>query len=266
MQVDQALALFDQYARLQPTAVEGLKIERLDKLVCLTGIYHFISHWQIDGHEAKDAVAAVVARYGGGKADLIWRIYQHDQPGHLGQILAAAGFVASPSGTLMMSEATSTVVLPNILGLCIEQVCTMQQLDDFFACSDLAFGPADHSRHKAAYCKDLNNPDHLLYVAYLNQRPVASARIVLGALFGQLFGGGVAPSFRGLGIYRALLAQRIAAAQARSIRYLSTEAADSSRPILEKLGFMPCGRETTWILPRKSALSPQARQPTSVSV
>jgi hypothetical protein len=40
-------------------------------------------------------------------------------------------------------------------------------------------------------------------------------------------------------------------ARQRGLKYLSTEAQETSRPILEKLGFIPLVQETTWILPSK---------------
>jgi hypothetical protein len=37
-------------------------------------------------------------------------------------------------------------------------------------------------------------------------------------------------------------------ARDRGLKYLSTEARETSRPILQRLGFIPAVRETTWVL------------------
>jgi len=67
--------------------------------------------------------------------------------------------------------------------------------------------------------------------------------------FGMLYGAGVAPLHRGKGFYRASITARVNLARSRGIDYLLTEARDTSKPILEALGFIPLSTETTWVLP-----------------
>lgn len=45
------------------------------------------------------------------------------------------------------------------------------------------------------------------------------------------------PTWRGKGIYRALITHRAALAADLGYRYLQVDASDQSRPILERLGF-----------------------------
>jgi GNAT superfamily N-acetyltransferase len=80
--------------------------------------------------------------------------------------------------------------------------------------------------------------------------PVASARLEMSPTwsFGLLQGGGVAPEYRGRGLYRALTAARVAAARARGLSYLVSDARETSRPILERLGFTPAARAALWVL------------------
>jgi hypothetical protein len=58
----------------------------------------------------------------------------------------------------------------------------------------------------------------------------------------------VAPSYRRMGIYRALVVERAREAGRRDLRYLSTEARETSKPILQNLGFVSAGKEVTWML------------------
>ena len=51
--------------------------------------------------------------------------------------------------------------------------------------------------------------------------------------------GTTAAEWRRRGIYRALVAHRATLAAARGFRYLATDASEDSRPILERLGFVP---------------------------
>jgi hypothetical protein len=53
---------------------------------------------------------------------------------------------------------------------------------------------------------------------------------------------------RRMGIYRALVVERAREAKRRGLRYLSTEAREISKPILQNLGFVAAAREVTWVL------------------
>ena len=132
----------------------------------------------------------------------------------------------------------------------VRRVTNLAELDDFVAASNQAFGDTQATDRRSAYAAHLDSPDLILFVAYVAGAPVASARLETapGRAFGQLYGGGVAPAHRGLGAYRALVDARVAWARDQGLKYLSTEARETSRPILQRLGFIPAVRETTWVL------------------
>jgi GNAT superfamily N-acetyltransferase len=65
--------------------------------------------------------------------------------------------------------------------------------------------------------------------------------------FATLWGGGTLPGWRGRGIYRALVAYRSKLAARRGLRYVEVDASDDSRPILERLGFVPVTTTTPYI-------------------
>ena len=78
-----------------------------------------------------------------------------------------------------------------------------------------------------------------IYVAYENDKPVSSAWITYtpDSPFGGLWGGSTLEGYRGRGFYSDLIAARAHEAKARGIKYLTIDASDMSRPIVEKLGF-----------------------------
>ena len=59
-----------------------------------------------------------------------------------------------------------------------------------------------------------------------------------GVEFAGLFGGVTLPEFRGRGLYRATVARRAELARERGYRWLYVDALPTSRPILERLGFV----------------------------
>jgi GNAT superfamily N-acetyltransferase len=88
-----------------------------------------------------------------------------------------------------------------------------------------------------------------MVVAMAGNKPVCSARIEFlpGRQFATLWGGGTLPSWRGQGIYRALVAYRAELAAARDYRYLQVDASANSQPILKRLGFIALGRTTPYL-------------------
>jgi GNAT superfamily N-acetyltransferase len=87
-----------------------------------------------------------------------------------------------------------------------------------------------------------HSPDSIsLYGAYVDDMLVASARInyPLNSQFAGLWGGGTLEAYRGKGVYTALVAARVQEALQRGRRFLTLDASPMSRPIVEKLGFVP---------------------------
>ena len=62
-------------------------------------------------------------------------------------------------------------------------------------------------------------------------------------------GGGTRPDYQGRGVYRALVAARAAEARRRGHRFLTVDARETSRPILERIGFEPLTKVRDWTLP-----------------
>lgn len=92
-------------------------------------------------------------------------------------------------------------------------------------------------------------PAVVAVVAPAGGEPVSAARMELvpGARFAGLWGGGTVRDWRGRGIYRALVAHRARIAAARGHRYLQVDASAQSRPVLERLGFVPLTTTTPYV-------------------
>lgn len=84
--------------------------------------------------------------------------------------------------------------------------------------------------------------DGSTFVAFLDSRLVAAGYAAYTPWGSILFGGATLPEARGRGAYRALVAARAAEAEARGAPAVVTHAGRMSRPILERLGFVPVSR------------------------
>ncbi len=250
MDIPQLLAFYDADVRARPGARPGLAVERVDGVVRLVGQFNFVCWWDVTDEEAPAAVTRQAAHFRELGETLLWRVHDHDRPKALPDLLAQNGFRPDPPGTLMIFDLAGDLDPGASPGVDVRQATTPASVADFAAAADRAFGDTQASERSRVYAAHLDNPDLSLFVAYLGAEPVASARLETtpGQAFGQLFGGGVAPEHRGLGAYRALVQARADEARRRGLKYLSIEARETSRPILQRLGFVPVGRETTWVL------------------
>jgi len=83
-------------------------------------------------------------------------------------------------------------------------------------------------------------PQSVAVVAFVDGKAVSGGRIDFekDTDFAGLFGGVTLPEYRGRGLYRATVAKRAELARERGYRLLFVDALPTSRPILERLGFV----------------------------
>jgi GNAT superfamily N-acetyltransferase len=89
-----------------------------------------------------------------------------------------------------------------------------------------------------------------MVVAYVDGRPAGSGGVTMADGVARLWGGVVVPSARGQGIYRAVLAARLAYAVAHGATMALVKGkADTSGPVLRKAGFAAFGQESLYTVP-----------------
>jgi GNAT superfamily N-acetyltransferase len=239
---------FDCEVRANPPPQIGRDTAWFDGVLRHTGSYNFVDWWDFAAERAFEIAAREAAFYRP-LGDLKWKVYSHDAPPNLGEALAAAGFVAEGFETCLALDLENPPDWPAPpAGVEVRRVADRAGVAEMVAVNEAAFGRA--SWNVDALTQRLADPGVGMYVAYADGRPVTSGRLELfdGTSFAGLYGGGTLPDFRGRGVYRALVAARAAEAQRRGFRYLATDARETSRPILQRLGFEPIGQLTSWWL------------------
>jgi GNAT superfamily N-acetyltransferase len=254
------LALFDFEMRRDPVADEGYRVDRQGSVVRLIGRDdHCIVYSHFTAAEAASGVAEQTAEFRRRGQLLEWKVYAHDEPPVLSRLLAEAGYVPKPTETLMVFDLAEPLRAPPLPpGVEIRRITTPSGLDDFETVEHAAFG-RDGSFARRMLEGRLGNPDVGAYVAYRDGAPVAAGRVerAPGRSFAGIWGGGTVPPSRGLGLYRALVAERAVWSRDRGAKYLMVEAlVDTSRPILERIGFVPLSDVVGW------ELAPPGHDPT----
>jgi GNAT superfamily N-acetyltransferase len=161
-----------------------------------------------------------------------WKYYSHDGP-ELRERLVAAGLEPDDEETVVVAETASIPPPPYDVEL---RIVT----EEFVELAASVFGDRFELPEKA-----------VAVVAVVDGRPVSGGRVDLeeGVEFAGLFGGITLPEFRGRGLYRATVAKRAELARERGYRWLYSDALPTSRPILERLGFVAITTTTPFILP-----------------
>ena len=243
------LARYDRETRRQPAITAGLDLENRDGVTALVGHFNFVCSWSFSDEQMESVVTAWADRFKNRREELMWPVYSHDQPKALPTVLEKVGFASEETATLMVVEARQalrTIKADDTID--VRRIRDAAGLQDYLDVGKAAFGEVD--TQGKAFSQRLNAPELGLYVAYADGKPAAAGRIEMNEKrsFAELFGGGVIPTHRGTGLYKALVSIRAQTAVDFGSTYLVTPARETSRPILEKLGYFRLGTRTTWML------------------
>jgi GNAT superfamily N-acetyltransferase len=193
---------------------------------------------------ADDVIATQVRFFASRGKEFEWKLYSYDEPADLAARLIAAGFRPEEPESLMIAAieeitaALSAAELPP--GIRLEQATDEAGVDRLVRVHELVFGEDASELRSSLLAQLACAPETTdLVIAMAGDEPVCSARsgFVAGTDFAGLWGGGTLPQWRSKGIYRALVRYRAELAAGRGYKYLTVDASDQSRPILERIGF-----------------------------
>jgi GNAT superfamily N-acetyltransferase len=161
-----------------------------------------------------------------------WKYYSHDGP-ELRERLLAAGLVPEDEETVLVAEAASIPPPPPD----VELRLATDAFDELAA---------------RIFKRRVELPEQAVaVVAMADGEPVSGGRVDFedGVEFAGLFGGITLPEYRGRGLYRATVARRAELARERGYRWLFSDSLPTSRPILERLGFVAITTTTPFVFP-----------------
>jgi len=205
----------------------------------------------LDGSELDDLIARQVRFFAGRGDRFEWKYHGHDLPADLPDRLRAAGFEPGEQETVVIARVADVARPPEPPdGVVLREVTERHDLERVARMEEAVWGLghgwlADMIENERAV-----DPESVsVVVAEASEEVVCAAWIRLAPEtdFATLWGGATLPSWRGRGIYRATVAHRANLAAARGFRYLEVDASDDSRPILERLGFVPVRTTTPYV-------------------
>jgi hypothetical protein len=230
-------------AERRTLARDGETLEVLPHVARLAGAggsHRTVIYSSLRLDNADEAIAEQVAHYRKLGAAFEWKVYAHDAPADLRQRLARHGFAVGPREAVVvldLSDPPAWVREPGDID--VVRVERREQVELFRDAAVEIFGK-DYGVTTVLRAIEAGSTQHLAYVAMIDGRAASIGRLYThpDSLFGGLYGGGTRAAYRGRGLSRAVVAARARDAIRLGARVLLVDALPTSRPILERLGFV----------------------------
>jgi GNAT superfamily N-acetyltransferase len=179
-----------------------------------------------------------------GREGAEWELGESSTPPGLVEELLALGLrriEADPVTIGMALQGRPSWETP--AGVAARRVTDVDELVRAREVQHVAFGDTRRvDRQRAADDFEREGIDGSTFLAWVDGEPAAAGYAAYTPHGLILFGGATLPEARGRGAYRALVAARADEATDRGTPLLVTHAGQMSRPILERLGFVPVAR------------------------
>jgi GNAT superfamily N-acetyltransferase len=215
------------------------RIERPGWLQLITpsfrnGGFNEVAHAVLDAATADATIAATIAEYRALGIKFRWTVGPDSAPADLRERLARHGLVESQSLAMVRALAVMPVDVPDVTVTAVTDEAELAQYDRVMAEGwNVELGPLALANRLA-----LAMPSQRLYLARYRGEPAGVAGAVLGPRSVYLLGAVVLPAFRRHGLYRALVARRMADAHRTGATLAVSHArGDSSAPLLARMGF-----------------------------
>jgi GNAT superfamily N-acetyltransferase len=173
----------------------------------------------------------------------MWALDPDARPPDLPERLAACGIVPADEVDVMVLPATAGLAPP---GAGVEVVDALRDAATFSAAEAVqaaAFGHGPAPGQRGRFEEGRADPHRHFLLALVDGEPAGAGWATAWPDGVLMNGGAVAPRFQGRGVYRALVAERLALARRAGATGVAAQARpDTSGPILARLGFTTVGR------------------------
>lgn len=244
MESAELLALYDRDQRRNIT-YPGTTREALAHVVrhfSLIRAQGYVIYSQLDAGNADQEIAGQIADFERLGRHMEWKLYEHDNPPDLRDRLEQYGFeIGEEEASMVLDLHTATDSLRQQPTHDVRPITNPDDISGILSVQSEVWGVDFSNLRKELETELREYADTIsIYASYVDDRPVCSAwmRVAPGSQFASLWGGSTLEAYRGQGHYTALLAARAQDAVRRGLRFLTVDASDMSRPILEKQGFV----------------------------
>jgi GNAT superfamily N-acetyltransferase len=187
--------------------------------------------------EIDSVIASERLRFARMRRPLEWKAYAHDQPHDLVARLAAAGFVPNEPETLLAADLGDPLPIVTNDAVVLRGEGALDAAGEVYR----RVWPEQTGEVLARLRRTFQHAPAAqdLVVVEAGGAPASAGWTTFspGSPFACLWGGATVPGARGRGLYRTVVAARLAEARARGAELAAVDAGPMSRPILERFGF-----------------------------
>jgi hypothetical protein len=236
-----------------PWGAEGELLPQVTRVRGVVSRWHTIAFSALTTEDAEEVIRAQVAHYRALGCSAEWTVYAHDSPADLRHRLARQGFEIGPrEAILVLDTEQHPVWLTTPSPHRVERLVRPDQLARFASLAEEIFGGNRDTIVQELAAALAQGVDELVgYLGFDGETAVSVARLYVSprSCFAGLYGGGTLEGHRGRGLYRAMVAERVAETMRRGARYIRVDALPTSQPILERLGFRELTHAWPCLLP-----------------
>ena len=212
-----------------------------------------VSYIRCRPDEADEVIREARAKIAPYRLPVMWILDPGTEPADFAEHLARHGILPNPDNfdnAVMVLPIDAKVEGPPVQGLefldPLADLGTFRKMDAVASEAFQAGVPGDDPQTIAMQERRRHNfiaaGNRRFLLATLDGEPAGASNVALfPPAAATINGGSVHPNFRGRGIYRAMVAERLKIAREAGVDGLVVWAGDMSRPILERLGFVEIG-------------------------
>jgi GNAT superfamily N-acetyltransferase len=210
-----------------------------------------VSWIRCEPDEVDDVISEAQATFAARNLPFLWVLDPGTQPPDFEARLAARGFKPDPHAEevkVMILPADATIEPPAVPGLELRDgladLASFQAADraaaEAFEETKLMEDPNLAAMQERRRLNAVAAGNRRLVLATVNGEPAGAASLTVYPPQGAMINGGaVRPSFRGRGVYRAMVAARLEMTREAGAAGVAVHAGPMSEPILSRLGFTP---------------------------
>jgi ribosomal protein S18 acetylase RimI-like enzyme len=212
------------------------------------------------------AIDEVIAYYQSRNVSFMWGVYPSCKPDNLGEYLEAHNFKVMGNTPLMAIELHKLVDdRPRPTELTIEEVADEDSMRLFFDIWHRGYPmPKPLANRFADVAIDIGVESDVIkyYIGYVDDQPVATSWVFLGAGVAGLFGVTVLPEGRGRGLGTEMSMHPLREARAMGYHIGVLDATQQGYGIYERIGFEDYGTPKIYVLssPEQKAFDDKARE------
>lgn len=199
-------------------------------------------------HDEIHSVSPIIKNYKEQNVPFLWRMWDHDTPDNLGEILLEIGGQQMPSITLMAIDLDTFHPLTEPFpGMTIQSVRNKRDGLNFAFCASRAFSIPSDLTNPMAELMSKQDQNISNYVGLIEGKAISTSTIFYSNDFAGIYNVGTLPEFQGKGIGLEMMTTILLIAKLDGYKTAILHSTPAGKRLYEKLGFQTYGKMSQYL-------------------